>query len=109
MGVREINVTFHKNCENMGKVLKTSCVRCNFVKIFDIHFSGFHQAFSLVLLQMTITSLSLKKCKKECYILQIILVQGFYPLKIEITQSPGVFHANIIYKITTLENFLTIK
>ena len=39
MRVREINVTFHKNCEKTGKILKTSCVRCNFVK-FDIHFLG---------------------------------------------------------------------
>ena len=39
----------------------------------------------------------------------IILVQGFCPLKIKITQFPGGFGVNIIYKITTLENFLTIK
>ena len=31
-----MNVKFHKNCENAGKILKISCVRCNFVK-FDIH------------------------------------------------------------------------
>ena len=35
----KINVKFHKNCENTGKILKISCVRCNFVK-FDIYFSG---------------------------------------------------------------------
>ena len=34
-----MNVKFHKNCENTGKILKISCVRCNFVK-FDIHFLG---------------------------------------------------------------------
>ena len=34
-----MNVKFHKNCENRGKILKISCVRCNFVK-FDIHFLG---------------------------------------------------------------------
>ena len=32
-----INVKFHKNCENTGKILKISCVRCNFVN-FDIRF-----------------------------------------------------------------------
>ena len=32
-----MNVKFHKNCENTSKILKISCVRCNFVK-FDIHF-----------------------------------------------------------------------
>ena len=35
-----MNVKFHKNCENEGKILKISCVICNFVK-FDIHFFGF--------------------------------------------------------------------
>ena len=34
-----MNVKFHKNCENTGKILKISIVRCNFVK-FDIHFLG---------------------------------------------------------------------
>ena len=35
----KMNVKFHKNCENTGKILKFSCVRCNFVK-FDMHFLG---------------------------------------------------------------------
>ena len=30
-----MNVIFHKNCENTGKILKIECVRCNFVK-FDV-------------------------------------------------------------------------
>ena len=34
-----MNVKFHKNCENKGKILQISCARCNFVK-FDIHFLG---------------------------------------------------------------------
>ena len=34
-----MSVKFHKNCENTGKILKISYVRCNFVK-FDIHFLG---------------------------------------------------------------------
>ena len=34
-----MNVKFHKNCENTGKILKSSCVRCNVVK-FYIHFLG---------------------------------------------------------------------
>ena len=37
-----MNVKFHKNCENTGKILKISCMRCNFVK-FDIHFLGHSQ------------------------------------------------------------------
>ena len=40
---------------------------------------------------MTPTSLALEKCKKECNILYIILVQRFCPPKIKITQFPGGF------------------
>ena len=40
---------------------------------------------------MTNTSLALKKFKKQCNMLKIILVQGFCPLKIKITQFPGGF------------------
>ena len=32
-------VKFHLNCENTGKILKISCVRCHLVK-FDILFLG---------------------------------------------------------------------
>ena len=45
-----MNVKFHEKCENTGKILKISCVRCNFVKFI---FLGSHKKFSLVLLQMT--------------------------------------------------------
>ena len=34
-----MNVKFHKNCENSGKILKISCVTYQFVK-FDIYFLG---------------------------------------------------------------------
>ena len=41
MGPEILKVEFHKdNCENIGKILKISCVRCNFGK-FEIHFLGF--------------------------------------------------------------------
>ena len=43
-------------------------------------------------LSILITSLALEKCKKECNILEIILVQGFCPLKIKVSQFPGGFH-----------------
>ena len=39
MEPEKINVNFHKNCENTGKILKISRVRCHFVK-FDIYFVG---------------------------------------------------------------------
>ena len=32
-------VKFHKNCENTGKILKISCVRCHFMKC-DVYFLG---------------------------------------------------------------------
>ena len=35
----KMNVKFHKNCENIGKILKISCASCHFVK-FDINFPG---------------------------------------------------------------------
>ena len=35
-----MNVKFHKDCaENIGKILKISCMRCHFVK-FEICFLG---------------------------------------------------------------------
>ena len=34
----KMNDKFHKNCDT-GKILKISCVGCNFVK-FNIHFLG---------------------------------------------------------------------
>ena len=52
MGARENNFKFHENCENSGKILKISCVRCHFVK-FDIYLSDSPKKFSLVLLQLT--------------------------------------------------------
>ena len=33
----KMNLKFHKNCENAGKIVNISCVRCHFEK-FDIHF-----------------------------------------------------------------------
>ena len=46
---------------------------------------------------------ALEKCKKECNMLKIILVQGFYSLKINITQFSNGFRfktgmiSNLIY------------
>ena len=33
-----MNVKFNKNCEKAGKILKISCVRCNFVKFVILFF-----------------------------------------------------------------------
>ena len=49
-----------------------------------------------------ITSLALEKCKKECNAPYIILVQGFCPLKIEITQFPGGFRLKALEALTNI-------
>ena len=48
-----------------------------------------------------ITSLALEKCKKECNMLWIIMVQDFCPLKIKITQYPGGFRLNFFSTFTS--------
>ena len=47
---------------------------------------------------MTKYLLGLEKCEKECNILEIILVQGFFPLRIKITQFPSGFRLKLINK-----------
>ena len=66
------NDILHKNFQNF------ICVFTILVR-FDIYFLG---------LQWEIV---LEKCKKECDIVSIILVQGFCPLKIKITLFPDGF------------------
>ena len=57
-----------------------------------------------------VTSLALEKCKKECNILQIILVQGFCPLKIKITQlSIGDSVLNLFFTRKSLQLSLVFK
>jgi len=69
------------------------------VKI-DIYFLGPpHKKFSLVLLQMIYYIFGLEKCKKECNMFLIILVQDFCPLKIKITQFHGGFRLNTSRKV----------
>ena len=45
-------------------------------------------AFSVTSDNCFIISLACRKCKKNCNILNVILVQGFCPLKIEIARFP---------------------
>ena len=53
--------------------------------------------------QNLLTFIALEKCKKECNLLKITLVQGFCPLKINITQFSNRFRfktgmiSNLIY------------
>ena len=85
-----MNVKFHKNCDYTVKILKISCVRFKFCEIWHSYiFSGSHENFFFWChYRWFITSLALEKCKRECNILWIILVQDFCPLKIKITHSP---------------------
>ena len=56
---------------------------------FDIHFLGLPwEIFFGVTTDDLLRPLALEKCKNECNIVWIILVQGFCPLKIKITQFP---------------------
>ena len=91
MGAWENNVKFHKNFENTVKIVKISCVRCHCFVKFDIRFlEPSKEIFFGV-----ITSITLEKYKKkECDVVYIILVQGFCPLKIKITQFPDGFRLN---------------
>ena len=46
-----MNVKFHKNCKNTGKILKISCVRCNFPKIhWQLKLLNFLMAMDSVLM-----------------------------------------------------------
>ena len=60
----KMNVDFHKNCENTGKILKILLWHIILWNL-TIIFSGSHKKFSLVLLQMT-TSYDFEKCEKAC-------------------------------------------
>ena len=69
-----MNVKFHENRENTGKILKISDVilwNLPFIYLFIFFlpfiFSRSHEKFSLVLLQMT--NHIFEKCKKECNML----------------------------------------
>ena len=42
-------------------------------------------------------SLAFRKCKKDCNILRIFLVEGFCPLKVETARFPIAFHLNMLY------------
>ena len=55
-----------------------------------------------------ITSLTHEKRKKECNIRYIILVQGFCPLIIKITQFPDGFHLKFLMSLQ-FHNFFAIR
>ena len=69
---------------------------------------GSNEKFSLVLLQITNYIYTvLEKCEKKCNMIKIILVQGFCPLNLKITQFPGGFYLNVNVNVSvTVYNFL---
>ena len=88
----------HTNFTGIEKTLvKSSRRRVHFVKFeaFEVFFFlAPIRNFSLELFHTTyyIYCITLEKCEKECNMLEIILVQGFCPVKIEITQFLIGFH-----------------
>ena len=65
---------------------------------FDIHFLGLPWEIVFGVFTDIIISIALEKCEKECNIVYIILVQGFCPLKIEITQFPDEFWLKFMFQ-----------
>ena len=43
----KMNVRFYKNCENKGKILKNSCVRCHFMNFFFLELNINTHSFDL--------------------------------------------------------------
>ena len=86
----------------------------NFTFIFSVSRKKF--SFNWVYYRWLITSLALEKCKKQCNMLYIILVQSFRPLKIKITQFPGRFRLNVgdvrwrlsVYELRNRNNIITL-
>ena len=78
------------------KIVKTQAHSKHFKCNMSFCSQALIRNFSLVLLQTTIviTSIAFEKCKKECDIVQIILVKGFCPLKTKITHFPDGFLLN---------------
>ena len=88
-----MNVKFHKNYDYTGTILKTVCLRCNFLK-FDIHFLGLPREF--VFCVTTDDLLHLQPLKNAiCF--KIFLVHDFCSLKIKITQCPRGFRLKQIF------------
>ena len=86
----------------------------NFTFIFSVSRKKF--SFNWCYYRWLITSLALEKCKKQCNMLYIILVQSFRPLKIKITQFPGRFRLNVgdvrwrlsVYELRNRNNIITL-
>ena len=90
-----MNVKFQRITSYTWNFQNFTCVITILVK-FDIHSLGFPN-FLWCYYRWFITSLAFEQGKKECNILEIILVQGFCPLKIKITQFPGGFFLDMIF------------
>ena len=75
-------------------------VRFHFVKFESLKFvsRASIRTFSLELFHIQlITFIALEKCKRGCNMLDIILVQGFCPLKIKVIQFPNGFRLLVYF------------
>jgi len=86
-----MNFKFHRNGENTGKIVKRNISFCEIWSFWSLFSRAPVRTLSLELFHVTyivlhhcITFIALKKCK-GWNMLEIILVQGFCPLKIKTT------------------------
>ena len=82
--LKKMNFKFHKNCESTGKILKSSSVRCNFVK-FDIHFLGVPMRnFLWCFHRWLITYLALENVKKNAIFFKLFWYKVFVHWKLKL-------------------------
>ena len=105
MGARENECQITQNYILHTKFLEFYLYNHNSCEIWHFIFPNFHEKFFWCYHRWFITSLALEKCKKECNILWIILVQDFCPLKIKVIQFPdGVCLNNSLKTIVQQQN-----
>ena len=85
----KMNVKFHKNCENTGKIRKIPCVRCNFVK-FDINSRAPIRNFLCCYHRWLIASLARKNVKKNAIFFKLFWYKVFLYWKLKLLHFPMV-------------------
>ena len=85
----KMNVKFHKNCENTGKIRKIPCVRCNFVK-FDINSRAPIRNFLCCYYRWRIATLARKNVKKNAIFFKLFWYKVFLYWKLKLLNFPMV-------------------
>ena len=75
-----MNVKFHKNCENTGKILKISCVPSVSLWNLTFIFSGSHTKYC----RWLITSLALENVKKNAILYKLFWYKVFVHWKLKL-------------------------